>query len=460
MSSPPSTRSKRDRDEEEAKKKATAEKPPLTGFGGYFSSEAIKGALPVPHNSPQQCPFGLYAELLSGTSFTKVRHASQMAWLYRIFPSAAHGKWKKLDQAKYPMNLQPTITTPEQRRWMPMAMPGEGKDKAEKKNFVESLTCYCGFGEPESKVGLRIYLYAANASMDNCSMNNSDGDYLIVPEHGTLTLTTEFGVLELPSGFIGVVQRGIKFSVAVPKEGARGYVCEVFDNHFELPPRGVIGTNGLANTRDFEQPNAAYEDKKCDWTCFQKFGSELWSYPQDHSPFDVVAWHGNYVPYRYDLARFCVINSVSYDHLDPSIFCVLTAQTGEAGVAVCDFVIFPPRYMVQEKTFRPPYYHRNTMTEFMGNVRGVYEAKEKGFVPGGATLHSCMAAHGPEAAVFEKASNADLKPVPPNPDALAFMFETTYTMKLTSYAATGDIVDEDYQLCWGGFKKHFTPPQE
>jgi homogentisate 1,2-dioxygenase len=419
-----------------------------SGFGNYVSSEALPGALPSPHNTPQVCPYGLYAELLSGTSFTKVRHASKKVWMYRIFPSASHGSWTKLDQAHYKMCLQPCVTTPEQRRWKPMPMPTTAT------TFVEGLTCYCGAGDPKAKGGLRIHLYACNRSMVDSSFCNSDGDFLFVPEHGTLTLKTEMGVLVVPSGHIAVVQRGIKFAVEVPETGARGYVCEVFDGNFELPPMGVIGTNGLANNRDFEMPVAAFEDKSCKWTCFQKFGGELWSYPQEHSPFDVVAWHGNYVPYRYDLAKFCVINSVSYDHLDPSIFCVVTAQTAEPGVATCDFVIFPPRWMVQEKTFRPPYYHRNTMTEFMGNIRGVYEAKEEGFLPGGATLHSCMAAHGPETQVFEKASTCTLEPQPPKNDALAFMFETTYIMQLTSYAASEN-VDANYQKCWGGFKKHF-----
>lgn len=421
----------------------------MNGFGAFHSTEALKGALPEFGNTPQKVAYGLYAEQINGTSFTKAKHVNQRTWYYRIRPSATHKKYKKYVGTAGLAKTVPTIADPERIRWDPKPMPTTPTD------FVHGMHCYCGAGDPTMKGGIRIYVYSCNANMSDSAFYSADGDMLIVPEHGTLDITTECGKMEVPSGFIAVIPRGIRFSVNVPSTGARGYVAETFDQHFELPPRGVIGCNGLSNERDFETPVAWYEDRDCKFTCYAKYCDELFVFEQDHSPFDVVAWHGNYSPYRYDLAKFCVINTVSFDHLDPSIFCVLTAQTGEPGVACCDFVIFPPRWMVAEKTFRPPYYHKNSMSEFMGNIRGVYEAKEKGFLPGGASLHSHMSAHGPEAAVFEKASNVDLKPTPPNPDHLAFMFESYYTFKLTEYGTTNQ--DEHYPECWSSIKKNFDP---
>jgi len=302
-----------------------------------------------------------------------------------------------------------------------------------------------------------VHLYACNQSMKDCSFSSADGDLLVVPQEGPLRVTTECGILDVPPGHIVLIPRGIRFAVAI--EGpSRGYVAEVFDSHFELPSLGVIGANGLSNAHDFEAPVAAFEDREgITWTNYTKYCGAMWRFTQPHSPFDVVAWRGNYYPLRYDLARFCAVNAVNYDHLDPSIFCVLTAPTGEPGVASCDFVIFPPRWMVAERTFRPPYYHKNVMSEFMGNIRGTYEAKVKagGFLPGGASLHSHMVAHGPEAAVFEKASQAELQPMPPKHSDLAFMFESYYTMKLTPFAATAAFKDHTYLDCYKGFIKHF-----
>lgn len=427
----------------------------LHGFGCHHSSEAEKGALPELGNTPQVCPMGLYAEQINGTAFTKARHANQKAWTYRIRPSADHGRYTKVTD-KYALTAPTNVVTPEQIRWDPFPMPTTSV------NFVQGMKCYCGAGDASMKAGNRIYLYACNTNMTDCSFASSDGDMLIVPEHGTLDIWTEFGKMTVPSGFICVIQRGIRFSVNVPSTGARGYICEVFDSHFELPPRGVIGANGLANELDFQSPTAAYEDRDgIKFTCYQKFCDELFTFEQGHSPFDVVAWHGNYVPYRYDLAKFCVVNTVSYDHLDPSIFCVLTAQTPEPGVPSCDFVIFPPRWMVADKTFRPPYYHKNCMSEFMGNIRGTYEAKTKGFLPGGGSLHSHMAAHGPEKSAFDVHSQIDLKPTAPNPDHLAFMFESYYTYKLTANSVAENR-DQDYSdmKCWQGFKKNFVAPKK
>jgi len=419
------------------------------GFQAFLETEALKGALPPYGNTPQKCAYGLVAEQINGTAFTKTASKNLRTWFYRIRPSAIHKKYQPYNGTL--ISAPSTVATPERIRWNPLPMPAAGTNV----DFVHGIRPYCGAGDASMKAGIRVYLYACNVNMVNSSYCCSDGDMLIVPQVGTLFLTTEAGKMEVPSNFICVIPRGIRFSVDVPAGGARGYICETFDGHYELPPRGVIGANGLANERDFESPVAWYEDRECTFTCYTKYCDEVLTFEQGHSPFDVVAWHGNYHPYRYDLAKFCVINTVSFDHLDPSIFCVLTSQTGEPGVASCDFVVFPPRWMVAENTFRPPYYHRNCMSEFMGNIRGTYEAKEKGFLPGGASLHSCMAAHGPEAAVFDKASNAVLAPTAPSHEHMAFMFESYYMMKLTKHGLENQ--DEDYPLCWGHFEKKFDP---
>jgi homogentisate 1,2-dioxygenase len=316
------------------------------------------------------------------------------------------------------------------------------------------------------KSGLAIHMYAANKSMGDKSFQNSDGDFLIVPQEGTLTIWTEFGIMKVQQNEICVVQRGMHFSVGV--EGpSRGYVLEIFASHFTLPELGPIGSNGLANPRDFMTPVAAYEDKESPFLVVNKFCGELFQCEQRHSPFNVVAWHGNYVPYKYDLNKFCCINSVTFDHPDPSIYTVLTCQSDTPGVAVADFVIFPPRWMTMEHTFRPPWYHRNTMTEFMGMIWGEYDAKAqgklgasekptKGFFAGGASLHSCTTPHGPDAKTFEGASSADLVPVKFD-KGMAFMFETTYMLKLTDHALNAPEREKDYWKCWSDLPKKFNP---
>jgi homogentisate 1,2-dioxygenase len=285
---------------------------------------------------------------------------------------------------------------------------------------------------------------------------NADGEMLIVPQDGTLIFHTEFGRIGVTPGEICVIQRGVKFRVELLEDTARGYICENYGALFRLPDLGPIGANGLANARDFETPVAAYEDVEDDWRIVSKFQGQLWEAETDHSPLDVVAWHGNYAPYKYDLARFNCMNSVTFDHPDPSIYTVLTSPSEIPGTANCDFVIFPQRWMVAEHTFRPPWFHRNFMNEFMGLVRGQYDAKAEGFVPGGCSLHNCMAGHGPDAATYEKASTADLKPVKTE-DTLAFMFETRFVCRPTKYALETADLQHDYYECWQGLKKHFDP---
>ncbi|CAI5723360.1 unnamed protein product [Hyaloperonospora brassicae] len=427
--------------------------PYLSGFGNTFCSEALPNALPKGQNSPQKCPYGLYAEQLSGTAFTLPRHKNQRSWLYRILPSVSHGKYQNVEHPFVKGDFAHENLSPQQMRWSPMPLP----DPSDKVDFVAGLRTIGGAGDPTMKAGMAIHMYAANESMVDKCLYNSDGDFLIVPQVGTLKITTEFGRLQVSPHEICVLQRGIRFTIELD-EPSRGYILEVYNRHFILPDLGPIGANGLANPRDFEHPSAAYEDRDCEYMVINKFGGQLFSARMTHSPFNVVAWHGNYVPYKYNLDKFCTMNSVSFDHPDPSIYCVLTCQTEEAGNAVADFVIFPPRWMVQEHTFRPPYFHRNCMSEYMGMIHGTYDAKKDGFVPGAASLHSVFTPHGPDVATFLAASNEQLE-ARKFDGGLAFMFETTYLIKLTDYALGCDQNDQHYLDCWQIMPKLFNPNQ-
>nr|CAG4716728.1 unnamed protein product [Naegleria fowleri] len=436
----------------------------MPGWNNTFSTEALPGALPLGQNTPQKCAYGLYAEQLQGTAFTAPRSSNQRVWFYRIRPSVVHDAFENYTANEQFSPLNPNkidlgrVVTPKQLRWRPPKKPQSN----EKVDFVDGLRILAGSGSPQLKTGFAILQYQFNTSMHNRCMCNSDGDFLFVPEQGELLITTECGKLRVKPKEICVIPRGIKFSVAFALENetfARGYMSEVYSGHFVIPDLGPIGANGLANPRDFLHPVAWYEDRDQDVTfeIIQKFQNQYFVAKCAHSPFDVVAWHGNYAPYKYDLRLFNVINSVSYDHLDPCIFTVLTCQTLEKGTAVLDFVIFPPRWSVQEHSFRPPYYHRNTMNEYMGLIEGKYEAKEDGFVPGGGSLHNCMIPHGPEEKVFEKASNAELKPERVAEGSLAFMFESVFMINPTEYYMWDVEIDQNYNQCWSGIKKHFNP---
>jgi homogentisate 1,2-dioxygenase len=426
----------------------------ISGFGNENASEALPNALPVGQNSPQKCAYGLYAEQLSGSAFTTPRETNKRSWLYRIRPSAVHQPFAPLKEGTFTNNFDKWPPNPNQMRWKPFDLPG-GSDEVD---FVQGLHSVCGAGNPKIRSGVGVHIYSCNRSMENKCFYNSDGDFLIVPQEGALLVTTEFGKLYVSPGEIVVVQQGQRFSVSVEKP-SRGYILEVFNTHFQLPNLGPIGANGLANPRDFLCPVAAYEDKEvpAGYTIVSKFQGALFTAQQFHSPFDVVAWHGNYFPYKYDLTKFCVVNTVAFDHADPSIFTVLTCPSNTPGVAVADFVIFPPRWVAAEHTFRPPYYHRNCMSEFMGLIYGKYDAKEEGFKPGGASLHSMMTPHGPDVDAFEKASNADLKPIKLD-STMAFMFESSYSMTVTEWGEkTCEKLDPSYFKCWQDLKKHFDP---
>jgi len=416
-----------------------------SGFGNTFSTEAAKGALPLGRNSPQRAPRGLYAEVLSGTAFTAPRAENQSTWLYKLRPSAMHGPYKRIKDGLVRSGAFDEVETPPNRlRWNPFPVPSQPTD------FLQGLITLAGSGEPAAQAGLAVHLYRANRSMKERYFWNADGELMFVPQQGGIEIVTELGVLEVKPGEIAVVPRGMKFK-AMLDGPVRGYVCENYGAPFRLPELGPIGSQGLAQARDFLAPVAAFEETgKCQLVA--KLMGGLWASELAHSPLDVVAWHGDYVPYKYDLARFMAINTVSFDHADPSIFTVLTSPSGQPGVANCDFVIFPPRWSVAEDTFRPPWFHRNVMSELMGLVHGVYDAKAEGFLPGGVSIHNCMSAHGPDLATFEKASAAELKPHKIE-DALAFMWESRYVFRPTRFAMSAAELQKDYDAVWDGFRK-------
>uniref|UniRef100_A0A1B6FUV5 Homogentisate 1,2-dioxygenase n=1 Tax=Cuerna arida TaxID=1464854 RepID=A0A1B6FUV5_9HEMI len=424
----------------------------LSGFGSEFASEDPRcpNSLPQGQNNPQQCPYGTYAEQVSGTAFTAPRLENKRSWLYRIRPSVMHAPFVPVSINNVSDDWKNRVPNPNQLRWLPFALPvGKAVD------WVEGLHTICGAGDPTVRSGLAIHVYLCNTSMKNKCFYNSDGDFLFVPQQGNLRLKTEFGIMDVEVNEICVIQQGMRFSVEV--EGpSRGYVLEVYDNHFQLPNLGPIGANGLANPRDFLTPVACYEDLDVEYTIITKYQGHFFEAKQNHSPFDVVAWHGNYVPYKYNLSNFMTINAVQFDHCDPSIFTVLTCPSNKVGTAIADFVIFPPRWSVQEHTFRPPYYHRNCMSEFMGLIYGNYEAKEDGFLPGGASLHSMMTPHGPDVQCFEAASSATLTPSRVADGTMAFMFESSLGLGLTTWGEnTCNKIDPEYFKCWQGLKKNF-----
>jgi homogentisate 1,2-dioxygenase len=421
-----------------------------TGFGNEFATEAVAGALPQGRNSPQRAPHGLYAELISGTAFTAPRAENRRTWMYRRQPSVVVGGYKPYAQALWRTGAVQGVTTPpDPMRWRPVAIPAEATD------FVDGLRTMVANGDADAQTGMAAHVYVANRSMEQRACVNADGEMLIVPQQGRLLITTEMGVLDVKPGEVALLPRGVAFKVELLDGSARGYVCENYGAHFRLPELGPIGSNGLANTRDFQTPVAAFEDVTTSasesYEIIKKYGGSLWSARMQHSPFNVVAWHGNLAPFKYDTANFMTIGSISFDHPDPSIFTVLTSPTDTVGTANCDFVIFPPRWLVAEDTFRPPWYHRNVMSEFMGLVYGQYDAKEEGFVPGSASLHNCMVPHGPDMDAFLKASNADLKPQKLE-NTLAFMFESRYRLVPTAFAMNSGILDKNYADCWAGLK--------
>ena len=430
---------------------AGAELRYFSGFGNHFASEALPGALPQGRNSPQRCAYGLYAEQFSGTAFTAPRHANRRTWLYRIRPAAVHGAFEPLPAGLLSSDFGAAPVGPNQLRWSAPPIPQAPTD------FIAGLATLGGNGTPDAQAGCGIHWYSANRSMQGRYFYDADGELLIVPQQGSLRLVTELGRLALAPQEIAVIPRGLRFCVELPEGAARGYVCENFGAPLRLPDLGPIGSNGLANPRDFATPHAWYEDRDGDFELLAKFAGGLWTARIDHSPLDVVAWHGNHAPYKYDLRRFNTIGSISYDHPDPSIFLVLQSPSDTPGVDALDFVIFPPRWLAMENTFRPPWFHRNVASEFMGLISGVYDAKAQGFEPGGASLHNCMSGHGPDAETFERASRADTSKPQHLTDTMAFMFETRHLIRPTRYALETPLRQADYGRVWAGLRKQFTP---
>jgi len=409
----------------------------------------LPGALPVGRNSPQRAPYGLYAEQLSGTAFTAPRADNRRSWLYRIRPSAMHRPFERFEAGRIVSDFSALPATPNQLRWDPLPMPSAPTD------LIEGLVTMAGNGAPSAQNGAAAHLYAANRSMARRSFYNADGEMLFVPQTGTHRFVTELGVIEAEPQEIVVIPRGLRFRLELPDGSVRGYVCENYGANFRLPDLGPIGSNGLANPRDFLTPVAAYEDLDGPHELVAKFQGHLWSAGMEHSPLDVVAWHGNYAPYKYDLRRFNAIGSISYDHPDPSIFLVLHSASDTPGVSSIDFVIFPPRILAMQDTFRPPWFHRNIASEFMGLVHGAYDAKAEGFSPGGASLHNSMSGHGPDAGTFDKASRADLAKPDVISDTMAFMFETRLVWTPTRHAIESAQLQPEYFRCWQGLQKHF-----
>ncbi len=421
------------------------------GFGNECATEALPGTLPVGRNNPQRVAHGLYAEQLTGTAFTAPRHANRRSWLYRIRPAAVHGRFEPFAQPAFHNAFGNGAVTPEKLRWNPLPLPQAPTD------FIEGLFTLGGNGSAEAGTGVGVHLYAANRDMQGRYFCNADGELLLVPELGRLHIETELGVLDVEPQEIAVIPRGVRFRIALPDGQARGYVCENFGALLRLPDLGPIGSNGSAIPRDFLTPNAAYEDLEGAFEFVTKFQGHLWRADIGHSPLDVVAWHGNYAPYKYDLRRFNAIGSISHDHPDPSIFLVLHSPSDTPGTSNVDFAIFPPRVLAMQDTFRPPWFHRNIASEFMGLVHGVYDAKADGFVPGGCSLHNCMTGHGPDAATFEKASVADTSKPDYIENTMAIMFETRAVIRPVTQALDAAHRQMDYPDVWMGLRKQFNP---
>ncbi len=426
----------------------------LSGFGNHHVSEAVPGALPEGRNSPQRAPLGQYAEQIIGTAINHPRAVNRRSWLYRIRPSAAHPAWERIPSKTLRSTpFAEEAPNPNRLRWDPIP-PAEGST-----DFVDGLFTVGGNGDVLTHQGIAVHWYAANADMVDRCFVDADGELLVVPQEGGLLVHTELGRLDVSPGEIVVVPRGIRFRVTLTNGTARGYICENHGPAFSLPERGPIGANGLANERDFLVPVAAYDDQEEAVEVVQKFGGNLWRATYDHSPLDVVGWHGNYAPYKYDLSRFMVVGTISFDHPDPSIFTVLTSPSEHPGLANADFVIFPPRWLVGEDTFRPPWFHRNVMSEFLGLIHGVYDAKAEGFLPGGASLHNMFSSHGPDAETFARASTAELEPQKVS-DTLAFMFETRWPIVPTAQAMAAAWRQPNYDSVWAGLARHFPSVDE
>lgn len=423
----------------------------MPGFGNDFETEALEGALPIGQNSPQKCNYGLYGEQLSGTAFTAPSHQNERTWCYRIRPSVKHtGRFEKINMPfwKSAPHILEDVVSLGQYRWDPVPMGDAPTD------FITGMRTMTTAGDVHTQIGMAAHVYLASVSMQDRYFYSADSELLIVPQQGRLRFCTELGIIDLEPKEFAIIPRGLLFRAEVIEGPCRGFVCENYGQKFELPYRGPIGANCMANRRDFKTPVAAFEDSDTPSEVIVKWCGTFHRTEIDHSPLDVVAWHGNYAPVKYDMRSYCPIGAILYDHPDPSIFTVLTAPSGVAGTANIDFVLFRERWMVMEDTFRPPWYHKNVMSELMGNIYGQYDAKPQGFVPGGMSLHNMMLPHGPDRDAFEKASNGELAPQKLE-ETMSFMFETRFPQQLTHFAAHEAPLQDDYIDCWRSLEKKF-----
>ena len=423
----------------------------MPGFGNDFETEALAGALPQGQNSPQKCAYGLYAEQLSGTAFTAPRGQNERTWCYRIRPSVKHtGRFEKIDLPYWRTapHVNHDIISLGQYRWDPMPVPDAPL------TWLTGMRTMTTAGDVNTQVGMASHIYLVTQSMTDEYFYSADSELLVVPQEGRLRFATELGVIDLEPKEIAILPRGLVYRVEVIEGPCRGFVCENYGQKFDLPSRGPIGANCMANPRDFKCPVAAFEDRDARSRVVIKCCGQFHETFIDHSPLDVVAWHGNYCAYKYDLRTYSPVGAILFDHPDPSIFTVLTAPSGQEGTANIDFVLFRERWMVAEHSFRPPWYHKNLMSELMGNIYGVYDAKPKGFVPGGMSLHNCMLPHGPDRNAFEGASNGALKPEKLS-ETMSFMFETRFPQHLTNFAAQEAPLQDDYIDCWDNLEKKF-----
>jgi len=423
----------------------------MSGFGNDFETEVLPGALPQGMNSPQKVNYGLYGEQLSGTAFTAPGHQNERTWCYRIRPSVRHqGRFSRITLPlwKSAPHVIEDVTSLGQYRWDPVPHSDEPL------TWLTGMRTMTTAGDVNTQTGMASHVYLVTQSMQDAYFYSADGELLVVPQEGRLRFATELGVLEVGPQEIAIIPRGLVYRVEVLEGPARGFVCENYGQKFTLPGRGPIGANCMANRRDFKTPVAAYEDREVPSTLTVKWCGQFHQCDIAQSPLDVVAWHGNYAPVKYDLRTYCPVGAILFDHPDPSIYTVLTAPSGLEGTANIDFVLFRDRWNVAENTFRPPWYHKNVMSELMGNIHGQYDAKPKGFVPGGISLHNCMLPHGPDRAAFEAASNADLAPQKLE-NTMSFMFETRFPQHLTEFAARSAPLQDDYVDCWNGLDRKF-----
>ncbi len=423
----------------------------MPGFGNDFETEALPGALPQGQNSPQKCKYGLYAEQLSGTPFTAPRGENERTWCYRIRPSVRHtSRFKRIDLPywKTAPHVIEDLTSLGQYRWDPLPV---GIDPT---TFISGIRTMTTAGDVNTQTGMAAHVFIANESMKDEYFYSADSELLVIPQEGKLRFSTELGVMDIQSPEFALIPRGMVFRAAVLDGPSRGFVCENYGAKFDLPNRGPIGANCLANPRDFKTPVACFEERDVPSRLIVKWCGGFHACDLDHSPLDIVAWHGNYAPCKYDLSTFSPVGAVLFDHPDPSIFTVLTAPSGFAGTANIDLVLFRERWSVAEHTFRPPWYHKNIMSELMGNIYGVYDAKPEGFAPGGISLHNMMLPHGPDRDAFEVASTGELAPAKLD-NTMSFMFETRFPQHLTRFAAQEAPLQEDYIECWTSLEKKF-----